>query len=148
MDYKTISKEEELRCLECGNEFEYGRTDKKFCCNLCKNRYHNKRNKDVRNMKSKVWHVLEKNHSILSKLVRMGIRSVELPKLATLGFDINYSTSYHKINRREEFTCFDIIYDLSPSKIFGIKRADSVNLYEELSGKYKDDEYEYITDKE
>lgn len=122
MEYEIID-ESRSACLECGEPIIYGRTDKKFCCEGCKNRYNNRRTRNSRNMKLRIWNALEKNHRILEGLIKTGIATVRLPDLASLGFNAEYSTAFHKVGNHREFRCFDIVYYLSESRIFGIRKV-------------------------
>ena len=122
MGYDFI-EEERGACLECGEIIRYGRSDRKFCCEKCKNKFNNRKTRNVRSMKLRIWNSLEKNHSILDNLLKMGIDTIHLPDLSALGFNIDYSTSYHKVGSRKEFRCFDILYYMSDSRIFGIRRV-------------------------
>ena len=122
MDYRSMDQERSF-CLEWGEPIVYGRTDKKFCCESCKNRFNNRKIRNSRNMKQRIWNALEKNHSILESLIKLGIVSIRLPDLCSLGFNPEYSTSYHKVGNHKEFRCFDIVYYLSESRIFGIRRV-------------------------
>lgn len=119
----VIVDEERGTCLECGEPLVYGRTDRKFCCDKCKNRYHNRRIRNSRNMKLRVWNALEKNHGILESLIKMDVDAIKLPDLSSLGFNMEYSTSFHKVGRHSQFRCFDILYYMTDSKIFGIRKV-------------------------
>lgn len=110
-------------CLECGDIIEYGhgRTDRKFCSDGCKNRWHNRR-------KAQSWHVyqhkvlkvLEGNHDILERLLHIGVTTIDRVSLGHLGFDFNYVTSFHKIGQRSVFSVYDITYEATPSRIRNI----------------------------
>ena len=65
-------------CLECGDRIRYGRADKKFCCDECKNRHHNHKSRSGRFIKRKVLSILEKNYEILERYVKAGEGSVLL----------------------------------------------------------------------
>lgn len=71
MDY-VIEKAPKHRCLECGEEIDYGRINKKFCCTKCKNDFHNKRLQHAHAVKARVQNVLEKNYAILERLLKRG----------------------------------------------------------------------------
>ncbi|KKQ83435.1 MAG: hypothetical protein UT04_C0032G0014 [Candidatus Daviesbacteria bacterium GW2011_GWF2_38_7] len=59
MDKKT--------CIECG-ETIVGRSDKKFCCDLCRNSYNNKQNSESTNLVRNINNILRKNRRILQSL--------------------------------------------------------------------------------
>ena len=52
-------------CLECGAIF-YGRSNRKFCCDACKNKYHNRHFQDIRNRKLRVKSVLAVSYTHLT----------------------------------------------------------------------------------
>lgn len=123
MGYDTIHDPGACHCLECGDIIEYGhgRTDRKFCSEGCKNRYHNKRKAlSWRTYQHKVLKALEANHDILEQLLDMGITSIDRMSLEQLGFDFNYVTSYHKIGQRNVYSIFDYTYETTPSRIRNI----------------------------
>ena len=70
---KEEKKDAEVQpsCLECGDRIEYGRQDKKFCCEECKNRYHNRQARRSRVFRLRVMSALEKNY-------RKGRKSIEM----------------------------------------------------------------------
>lgn len=111
------------RCLECGDSIEYGRQDRKFCCNTCKNKFNNRRSKDKRVIKTKILHVLENNYLILARLVRMNVKSMTVGELRRLGFDFEYMTSFRKTRRHDEYGCFDISVVVMSSKVISITRT-------------------------
>ncbi|MDE6872617.1 MAG: hypothetical protein K2J62_10930 [Bacteroidales bacterium] len=114
---------EASRCLECGDSIKYGRQDRKFCCDTCKNRFNNRRTKDVRTIKTRILHILDRNHSILARLIRLNVTSLTVGELRQLGFDFDYVTSYHKTRRHDEYGCFDINVVIMSSKVISITRA-------------------------
>lgn len=112
-----------VRCLECGDVIRYGRPDRKFCCDSCKNRYNNRRTRSSRVMKLRVINSLEKNHMILSHLLKMGIDSIEITSLKQLGFSFDYMTSYRKYRGHAEIWCFDIRMVVTETKVKSIERV-------------------------
>lgn len=72
----------------------------------------------------KVMGTLDRNYSILEQLLEQGVTSISLAELDDLGYNINISTSYHKIRGRNEYRCFDIRFYLTPSKIMCIERIN------------------------
>ena len=106
------------RCLQCGREIVYGRADRKFCCEACKNRYHNLRRYPFRERyESAVLQILDRNRTILSRLWKMGVESIDLVTLSHLGFDPHYMTGYRRLGRHHIFTIFEMQYEMSPSRI-------------------------------
>lgn len=125
MGYRILDVKK-VECLECGEPITYGRKDKKFCCEQCKNRFNNRKIRNLRNMKLRIWNTLQKNHDILEGLIKIDVDSINIADIAAMGFNIEYSTSYHKIGKHKEFRCFDIVYFLSETKIFGIRKVAAV----------------------
>ena len=118
MPYKFHMEASPSVCLECGERIVFGRPDRKFCSCACKNRYHN-RNKapDKAQITRRILHTLDRNHDILEKLLTLGIDFMELPVLQQLGFKVQYVTSYQKSGAKNICSCFDIEYELTPSRI-------------------------------
>ena len=113
---------EEIICLECGEQIPYVRTNKKFCCEKCKNTYHNKIARSHRLSKLRILNALDKNYRILSKLLGIDIHSVDLIQAKQLGFELSYVTSYRKVRTRNEYCCFDIRFKISETKLYDISR--------------------------
>ncbi len=122
------NKEDHLnRCLECGDRIRYGRTDRKFCCDKCKNSYNNRKTRVSRNFKLKVRNAIEKNYEILESLVKSELSSISLSEIAMMGFKVDFVTSYHKVGSHHEYWCYDIRYYLSDSRLFEIQRVVPFN---------------------
>lgn len=114
------------RCLECGNEIVYGRSDKKFCSNVCKNKFHNSLVQTSRGYKSRVTNALDRNYSILERLIRDGVSSADLGDLVQWGFNLEYCTSFRKTGCHDEYRCYDIKYMRTPSRIFNIRKTHTI----------------------
>lgn len=110
-------------CLECGKPLRSGRSDRKFCCVACKNKYNNRRARNSRNFMSRVWSILQKNHMILSNLIRLGVDEISCADLSALGFNYECITSWRRIRGHIEVRCFDIVYIVTEKKVFGIRRV-------------------------
>lgn len=110
------------RCMECGHVIDYGRAGKKFCNEFCKNRYHNRRSKASKRFRVKVLKNLERNYLILNRLVKSGVAGLPLVELEQMGFKLNYVTSYSKVRRHDEYTCYDIKFTIISSEVSGISR--------------------------
>lgn len=122
MEYKRT--ERKASCLECGHEF-YGRPDRKFCSQTCKNHYHNRKSHSVRAVRVRILNALEKNYAILEKLLRLDIHSLDIQDLAQMGFRPDYFTSFRKVGKHCECRCFDIRYFRMPARICRIERTVS-----------------------
>lgn len=115
---------EPLECLACGKEIHYGRTDRKFCSEECKNKYHNDRHRYSRNVHYKVLNGIERNYDILNRLYRSRISSIDIGDLQALGFRLEYSTGYRKSNRHDEFRCFEFKYYITRNRLFGLQKVE------------------------
>lgn len=109
-------------CLECGKTIEFGRADKKFCCEECKSKYHN-REWNPWKTKKKVLSALDRNYSILDVLVRTGVSSITNSELGILGYNHGFITSSARVRGHSEEACFDIRYFRSETRIFNIHRV-------------------------
>lgn len=98
------------KCLECGAEME-GRSDKKFCSDLCRNTYNNKLYRKARNVISYVNRRLASNRRILDSLYSDGRTTVSKSLLEEERFDFGYYTSSSK-NRlgRTTYRCYEFTY--------------------------------------
>lgn len=124
MSYSRIDEEDVGRCLECGNPV-HGRSDKKFCDDLCRGRYHASKTRTSRRVKMKITATLNRNYEILASLVAKGVRTANVHELDIMGFNRSCVTGHYRSrNGHEQYSCFDIIYYQSSSKIFNIHRLD------------------------
>lgn len=108
MPYKIIQTE--CTCLQCGTDIRYGRYDRKFCSDKCRNKYHNMRRSQFRNSRLRVLTSLENNYNILEHLLSIGCHSVDKLDLIDMGFNCNAVTSFVRKARTFECRCFDIRY--------------------------------------
>lgn len=83
---------EEKSCFECGTKI-FGRNDKKFCSDQCRNSYNNKLNSDSNNYIRTINNTLRKNRRILEKLTPNGKSKTTRTKLNEYGFDFNFHTN-------------------------------------------------------
>ena len=100
------------QCSECGEPIR-GRTDKKFCSDLCRNSHHNRQNSDASNYMRSVNNVLRKNRRILLGLTEKGKRKVKVHKdrLYEKGFSFKHLT--HSCSTRRGSTyyfCYEYGY--------------------------------------
>ena len=112
-------------CLECGDEIRYGRSDKKFCCDACKNRYHNRQAHDSRQFRQMVHSILDRNYLILDSLRRTTLKNIPLSDLVKMGFRKEFFTSYRKSSRCEIFMCYDIKYCVKDGMITSIVKLSN-----------------------
>lgn len=128
MDYGNNTERPARNCLECGDEIRYGRTDKKFCCEDCRNRHYNNLTKVSRAFRRKVIAMLSRNYGVLNELLRSGATSLDLLDAVTMGFVPGIMTSCRKNGRHNEFCCFDIRYIMTRTKIYSISKIQNVSL--------------------
>lgn len=113
-------------CLECGAPLIYGRPDRKFCNEDCKNRYHNRISNRERSGKRRVLNALNRNHEILSGLLRFGVTALDMDELLLQGFHPEFFTSCRRCGRTSVYGCFDISFEMTPSGISGIRRGGNL----------------------
>lgn len=81
-------------CLECGEKL-FGREDKKFCNDSCRNAYNNKINKDTNNLMRNINNQIRKNFRILNNLNTEEKTKVSKNTLLQKGFDFTLITSLY-----------------------------------------------------
>ncbi|MBN2638212.1 MAG: hypothetical protein JXR65_03875 [Bacteroidales bacterium] len=97
-------------CIECGEKF-YGRTDKKFCSDQCRNSYNNRLNKDENSFMRNINRTLRKNRKILKDLNPSGKTKVAKSQLAAEGFDFKHFTHVYKNKEgRIYYFCYEYGY--------------------------------------
>lgn len=128
MDYVNKMGRHTPACLECGDQIRYGRTDKKFCCDDCRNRHYNNLAKGSRTFRRKVLAMLSRNYEVLNELLRSGTTSVDMLDAVTMGFAPGIMTSCRKSGRHDEFCCFDIRYIMTRTRIYSISKIQNVSL--------------------
>ena len=101
------------KCLECGEPFN-GRTDKKFCGDLCRNAHHNKFNGYRNALIRHVNHKLRRNRGILAELVSREILEINYEELAIMGFDYRFYTQETTLYDNQYKFCYDIGYMIHP----------------------------------
>lgn len=100
-----------MNCLECGEKI-FGRSDKKFCSDGCRNAYNNKQNSDASRIMRNINNQLRKNYRILTEnSFTEGKAKTTKSKLTAAGFDFTYFTSLKVYkNGAEYFFVYDIGY--------------------------------------
>ncbi len=126
MDYGKKYVKHRSLCLECGDVIRYGRTDKRFCCEECRTRHNNNLAKTRRLYKAKVLGALDKNYEILDALVRNDEDSADLVELMSLGFAPGVVTSYRKSGKHDVFTCYDIRYIMTRTRVYSIMKIQNL----------------------
>jgi hypothetical protein len=85
-------------CLECGEPI-LGRSDKKFCSDLCRNAYNNKANSDANNFVRNTNNALRRNRKILEELCRDEKSKTTRNTLLDKGFDFSLMTNIRKTQK-------------------------------------------------
>ena len=83
---------EERVCPECGKPV-FGRVDKKFCSDACRNAFNNKANSAATNYVRNVNNILAKNRRVLKELNPNGKYKTHKDKLLKKGFDFDFHTN-------------------------------------------------------
>lgn len=89
---------EERKCLEC-NEPIYGRIDKKFCSDQCRNTYNNRTHAIANKYIRKVNYIIRKNRKIMEEMLENSSKDaikVHRRKLINKGFNFDYYTNIYK----------------------------------------------------
>jgi hypothetical protein len=113
------------QCLECGREF-FGRADKKFCADPCRNAYNNRTYAAEEAIVKKVNRVLRKNWQILKSLNPEDKVKVSRDRLAKKGFDFDSITSILVTKEGKTYKfCYDQGYlTLSDDYLLLVKRFE------------------------
>jgi len=94
-------------CKNCETEF-FGRQDKKFCSDYCRNNYNNRLNSDAYNFVRNINNTLRKNRRILAQLNPTGKTKVHRDKLMANGFNFNYHTNTYVTKAgKTYYFCYD-----------------------------------------
>lgn len=98
-------------CIECGQTF-YGRSDKKFCDDYCRNLHNNKLNSDTINYMRNINNTLRRNRHILAQLLASAtVKTVSRRALSDAGFSfLHYTSVYVKKSGVTIFHCYDYQY--------------------------------------
>ncbi len=128
MDYDKKYVRHRSLCLECGNVIRYGRTDKKYCCEDCKTKHHNDMARTGRAYKHKVISIINRNYGILDGLLKSGTESADLIELMSMGFVPGMATSYRKEGKHDVYTCFDIRYIMTRTRLYSIMKIRNLSL--------------------
>ena len=116
------------RCLHCGDQIKYGRKDKKFCCDECRNNHYNEQTKVGRTFRRKVMSQMVGNYDILDTLFKAGVSSIDILDAVAMGFAPGIVTSYRRVGKHDEFCCFDIKYIMTRTRIYSISKLENVSL--------------------
>jgi len=97
-------------CLAC-NEPLFGRSDKKFCSDQCRNSFNNQLNSDSINSIRNINRILKKNRLILKELNPKGKNKVHKNRLEMLGYKFNYMTHTYTTSKGTQYKfCYEYGY--------------------------------------
>ena len=125
MEYKLDNfRNIQSRCVCCGKPLlSYGRSDRKYCGSACKNRYNNQHRPSPGQERLRIIRILDSNRELLHKLLKLGITSIDRVSMAHLGFNPEYATSCHRMGTRMIYSCFDMSYEQTPTRIWRIRQS-------------------------
>ena len=119
---------EVAKCLHCGDKIRYGRTDKKFCCEECRNMHYNDKSKGSRLFRRRILSLLSVNYDILTEMWRSGTDSMDLADLQMAGFTPGVFTSFQRRGTHNEYSCFDMRYIMTATRIYSVSKIQNVSL--------------------
>jgi hypothetical protein len=116
----------EKLCLECGKPLGAGRSDRRFCNEACKTKFHNNQKIFEYAEIKKIENILKRNRRVLKRLLgdeREKVVSYE--KLLKLGFEFGYYTHHRKsaVKKYEYTYCFDYGYRIADDASYKIVKA-------------------------
>ncbi|MCR9065719.1 MAG: DUF2116 family Zn-ribbon domain-containing protein [Cytophagales bacterium] len=97
----------ERNCPECGNVI-YGRADKKFCSDSCRNSYNNKQKSEINNLVKNTNNQLKKNRKILESICKGDKAKAKRDTLLKKGLDFNLVTS---VRTTKKGSTYYFVYD-------------------------------------
>lgn len=130
----TISKARIMRrehrfCLACEKQV-IGRTDKKFCNEVCRNGFNNRLNAECNNLVRNINHALVKNRRILASYFSSQNKEVTTTANSLLqkGFQFKYFTHHHS-NKKGTicYFCYDYGYLMLKNECLLIKSKENVD---------------------
>ncbi len=94
-------------CPVCKQEFD-GRTDKKFCCDQCRNTFNNHKYADFSNQTRNINRILKNNRKILANFYEKGLLKPHKDKLLKAGYNFDYLTSIYTTKTKKTYHyCYD-----------------------------------------
>jgi hypothetical protein len=97
-------------CAECGTAIR-GRSDKKFCSDLCRNSFNNKQNSENNVYVRSINNILRKNRRILEENLQGEKSTVAKQKLLQKGFDFSYYTNQIVTRNNHTYSfCYEFGY--------------------------------------
>ncbi len=113
---------ESRSCHQCGEAF-YGRSDKKFCDEYCRNLHNNKLNSDITNYMRNINNALRKNRRTLEAFYLNNSKRIRWQQLALEGFDFSVHTHFQPSKRGGQWLyCYEFGYIYCKPDIILIKK--------------------------
>ncbi len=104
---------EQRKCLDCGEPLK-GRADQKFCNDLCRNSFNNKKLSGSTNFMRKINRILKMNHTILEELNPNGKTTTFKSVMEKQGFKFDYFTNIYRTKTGRDYY---FVYDQGYSKL-------------------------------
>jgi predicted nucleic acid-binding Zn ribbon protein len=98
-------------CKQCGKPV-FGRSDKLFCSDYCRNTFNNEKNKNAFSFMRAVHSELSLNRRILKSYVREGRSPVRKDELAIQGFRFDLITALVKKPDKTYRCCYEYAYEI------------------------------------
>jgi hypothetical protein len=117
---------EKKLCAECG-EIIKGRSDKKFCSDLCRNAFNNKLNSDTNNYVRNINNILRRNRRIIEETLGQEEKlTISRQKLSDKGFNFIYATHQVITKTSKAYTfCYEYGYlPLENELVLLVKRKE------------------------
>lgn len=111
-DKQHVKNQEQKCCLACDRPVQ-GRSDKKFCNEVCRNGYNNRQKAESNNLVRNINHALSKNRRIIESFLCGQDKAVTatVNELVMKGFAFKYSTHSHTNKKGNTyFFCYDYGY--------------------------------------
>ncbi|RLD62849.1 MAG: hypothetical protein DRI84_10410 [Bacteroidetes bacterium] len=112
-----------VKCINCKEEF-IGRSDKKFCCDQCRNSFNNKVTRKNEKLILDINKILRRNRKILMQFNPEGRTTIRKEYLDKLGFNFTYYT--HDFTTKNNNTykfCYEYGYlELDDEKVLIVNR--------------------------
>lgn len=94
-------------CLLCQNVL-FGRSDKKFCDDHCRNEFHNEKARKVSSHTRPINRILQRNRRILMQFHSKFQHKVTRQQLSTAGFNFDYFTHIKRLkDGKSQIFCYD-----------------------------------------
>lgn len=113
-------------CIKCKKPVK-GRTDKKYCNEICRNGFYNQLNAESNNLVRNINHALGKNRRILETFLNESkVVTTNSHQLLLKGFQFKYFTHQYTNKRGNTYYyCYDYGYFLLENRYVLVKAKDS-----------------------